>query len=75
MSYEERMLYREGLEKLADLRATIDSGDSDQGITRAEALAILDVLEVLTERSSPERWDQALEAIAHEAARRVDRRN
>lgn len=75
MSYEERMLYRQGLEKLADLRATLDSGDSDQGITRAEALAILDVLEVLTERSSPERWDQALEAIAHEAARRVARRN
>lgn len=75
MSYEERMLYRQGLEKLADLRATLDSGDSGQGITRAEALAILDVLEVLTERSSPERWDQALEAIAHEAARRLDRRN
>ncbi len=75
MSYEERMLYREGREKLAELRATLDSGEPDAGITRAEALAILDVLDVLAERISPERWDQALEAVAHEAARRIDRRN
>ncbi len=75
MSYEERMLYRQGREKLAELRATLDSGEPDAGITRAEALAILDVLDVLAERISPERWDQALEAVAHEAARRIDRRN
>lgn len=75
MSYEERMLYREGREKLAELRATLDSGEPDAGITRAEALAILDVLDVLAERISPERWDQALEAVAHEAARRIDRRD
>ncbi len=75
MSYEERMLYRQGREKLAELRATLDSGEPDAGITRAEALAILDVLDVLAERISPERWDQALEAVAHEAARRIDRRD
>ncbi len=75
MSYEERMLYREGREKLAELRATFDSGEPGAGITRAEALAILDVLDVLAERISPERWDQALEAVAHEAARRIDRRD
>ncbi len=75
MSYEERMLYRQGREKLAELRATLDSGAPDAGITRAEALAILDVLDVLAERISPERWDQALEAVAHEAARRIDRRD
>lgn len=75
MSYEERLLHRQGRERLAELRATLDSGDTDGVITRAEALAILDVLDDLTERISPERWDQALEAIAHEAARRVDRRN
>lgn len=75
MSYEERMVYREGREKLAELRASLDSGEPDAGITRAEALAILDVLDVLAERISPERWDQALEAVAHEAARRIDRRD
>lgn len=75
MSYEERMVYRQGREKLAELRATLDSGEPDAGITRAEALAILDVLDVLAERISPERWDQALEAVAHEAARRIDRRD
>ena len=69
------MLYRQGREKLAELRATLDSGDAEGGITRAEALAILDVLDSLAEQISPERWDQALEAIAHEAARRVARRN
>lgn len=75
MSYEERMLYRQGREKLAELRASLDSGDSDGGITRAEALALLDVLDTFTEQMSPERWDQALEAIASEAARRVGSRN
>ncbi len=68
-------MYREGREKLAELRATLDAGEPDAGITRAEALAILDVLDVLAERISPERWDQALEAVAHEAARRIDRRD
>jgi hypothetical protein len=69
------MQYQEGREKLAELRANLDAGDSDDGITRAEALLILDLLDVFAERISPERWDRALEVIAHEAARRVDRRN
>ncbi len=75
MSYEERMLYRQRREKLAELRATLDSGDSDGGITRAEALTLVDLLDALAERMSPERWDQALETIASEAARRIAHRN
>ncbi len=75
VTYEDRVLYQEGREKLAELRANLDSGDSDAGITRAEAVLILDLLDALVERTSPERWDRALEAIAHEAALRVDRRN
>lgn len=75
VTYEDRMSYKEGREKLAELRANLDSGDSNGAITRAEALLILDLLAAFVERVSPERWDQALEVIAHEAARRVDRRN
>ena len=47
VSYEERLLHRQGRERLAELRATLDSGDTDGVITRAEALAILDVLDDL----------------------------
>lgn len=75
VTYEDRVQYQEGREKLAELRASIDSGDSEGAITRAEALLIVDLLEAFVERVSPERWDRALEVIAHEAALRVDRRN
>ena len=75
MSYEDRVLYQEEREKIAELRATLASGDADEGITRAEAREILDLLDSFAERFSPERWDRALEAIAHEAALRVESRN
>jgi len=72
MTYEERARYHEGREKLAALRAELESGDPSGRITRAEALEILGLLEFFADRVSPERWDRALEAIAEEAARRAD---
>ncbi|MDH3297069.1 MAG: hypothetical protein OEM23_05560 [Gemmatimonadota bacterium] len=75
MTYEDRLQYQEGREKLAELRANLDSGDSDGVITRAEALVILDLLDAFVERVSPERWDRALEAIVHETSLRVERHN
>lgn len=72
MTYEERVRYHEGREKLAALRAELESGEPSGLITRAEALEILGLLEFFADRVSPERWDRALEAIAEEAARRAD---
>lgn len=72
MTYEERVLYHEGREKLAALRAELESGAPSGSISRAQALEILGLLEFFTDRISPERWDRALEAIAEEAARRAD---
>lgn len=72
MTYEERVQYHEGREKLAALRAELESGDPSGSISRAQALEILGLLEFFTDRISPERWDRALEAIAEEAARRAD---
>lgn len=72
MTYEERQLYHEGREKLAALRAELESGDPVGAITREQALEILGLLEFFADRVSPERWDRTLEAIANEAARRAD---
>lgn len=75
MSYEDRVLYQEERERIAELRAALSVGEADAAITRAEAREILDLLDSLAERFSPERWDRALDAIAHEAALRVEGRN
>lgn len=72
MTWEERQLYQAGKTRLDDLRARISEGSPEASLTRGEALEILDLLELFAERMSPERWDRALEAIAHEAARRAD---
>lgn len=72
MTYEERVLYHEGREKLAALRAELESGAPSGAISRGQALEILGLLEFFADRVSPERWDRALEAIAEEAARRAD---
>ena len=72
MTWEERQRYQDGRERLDELRERLASQDPDAPVIRSEALEILDLLAVFAERMSPERWDRALEAIAHEAARRAD---
>jgi hypothetical protein len=72
MTYEERMQYHESREKLAALKAELESGDSAAPVSRGHALEILALLEAFAERLSPERWDRTLEVIADEAARRAD---
>jgi hypothetical protein len=54
------------------LKEKLAGGSPEEPLTRDEALEILDLLELFADRMSPERWDRALEAIAHEAARRAD---
>jgi hypothetical protein len=72
MTWEERQRYQDGRTRLDDLRNRLADGSPEEALTRGEATEILDLLEVFAERMSPERWDRALEAIAHEAARRAD---
>jgi hypothetical protein len=72
MTWEERQRYQEGRARLDELRDRLASGSPAEALTHGEAIEILDLLEVFAERMSPERWDRALEAIAHEAARRAD---
>jgi hypothetical protein len=72
MTWEERQRYQEGRARLDELRDRLANGSPEEALTHGEAIEILDLLEVFAERMSPERWDRALEAIAHEAARRAD---
>ncbi len=72
MTWEERKRYQDGRDRLEELRDRLAGEPADAPLSRAEALEILDLLEAFAERMSPERWDRALEAIAHEAARRAD---
>jgi hypothetical protein len=72
MTWEERQRYQDGRTRLDDLRARLEDGSPEEALSRGEAIEILDLLTVFAERVSPERWDRALEAIAHEAARRAD---
>ena len=72
MTWEERQRYQDGRSRLDELRDRLMDGSPEESLTRGEALEMLDLIEVFAERMSPERWDRALEAIAHEAARRAD---
>jgi hypothetical protein len=72
MTYQERQQYREQRETLEELRERLATGDPAAPITRAEALELLALIEQLSERLSPERWDRTLELVAEEAARRAD---
>ena len=72
MTWEERQRYQDGRTRLDEPRDRLADGSPEEALSRGEAIEILDLLEVFAERMSPERWDRALEAIAHEAARRAD---
>jgi len=72
VTWEVRQLYQEGRSRIEDLRERLAAEAGESFLTRGEAVEILELLELFAERMSPERWDRALEAIAHEAARRAD---
>lgn len=72
MTYEDRQRYRDLREGVERLRDRLDTGAPQDPVTREEARALLSLLEVAVERLSPERWDNALDAIAGEAARRAE---
>lgn len=73
MTYLERQQHRALKERAQELRERLEAGDEDEPLTRGEAVELVELIEGTLDRSSPERWDNALEVIAEEAARRAGR--
>lgn len=71
MTYERRIRYREITERVAGLRERLEAGESWTPVTREEARELVAILEDVIEQISPERWDQVMETIVDEAARRA----
>ena len=72
MTYEERQRFQEKREQAEALREQLAQGDAERPLTRAQGLDLLTLIEFVLQTASPERWDQALEVVAEEAARRAD---
>lgn len=73
MTYLERQQHRALQDRAEDLRERLESGAGDEPLTREEAVELVELIEGTLERTSPERWDNALEMVAEEAARRAGR--
>ena len=69
MTYEERVKHRDLVERSRALRQRLSDGDAP--VTRDEALELASLIEEVIEQLSPERWDQIMETIVDEAARRA----
>jgi hypothetical protein len=73
MTYLECQQHRALGERAEELRERLEEGDPEEPLTRAEAVDLVELVEGALDRTSPERWDNALEIIAEEAARRAGR--
>lgn len=73
MTYLDRQQHRALKERAEELRERLEAGDDGEPLTRGEAVELVELIEGTLDRSSPERWDNALEVIAEEAARRAGR--
>lgn len=73
MTYLERQQHRALVERAEELREHLEEGEPDEALTREEAVELVELVEGALDRTSPERWDNALEVIAEEAARRAGR--
>lgn len=73
MTYLERQQHRALRERAEELRERLEAGEGEEPLTREEAVELVELVEGTLERTSPERWDNALEVIAEEAARRAGR--
>ncbi|MEN8143605.1 MAG: hypothetical protein ABFS14_01520 [Gemmatimonadota bacterium] len=72
MTYEARQRFQEKREQAEALREQLARGDEDRPLTCAQGLDLLGLIDFVLQTASPERWDQALEVVAEEAARRAD---
>ena len=72
MTYEARQRFQEKREQAEALREQLAQGDAGRPLTCAQGLDLLNLIDFVLQTASPERWDQALEVVAEEAARRAD---
>lgn len=71
MNYEERLRYRELIERTGELQERLAEGEASASVTREEGRELAALLEEALLKLSPERFDRMMETIAQEAARRA----
>ncbi len=71
MTYEERLRYRELIERTAGLRERLEEGDASAPVTREEGRELAALVQEALLKLSPERFDRMMETIVQEAARRA----
>ena len=71
MNYEERLRYRELVERAETLRERLAEGEGGAPVTREEGRELAGLLAEALSKLSPERFDRMMETIAQEAARRA----
>jgi hypothetical protein len=71
MTYEDRERHRVLVERLAALRDRLEAGEPAAPVTREEALALVELLDEIADRLSPQRMDRLMETVADEASRRA----
>jgi hypothetical protein len=72
MTFEERQRFKDMQETIAELRTRLEEQSGEGPIDRSDALSLLEIVEYVVGRTSPERWDNMMETIADEAARRAE---
>lgn len=71
MTYEDRERHRVLVERLTALRESLEGGEPDAPVTREEALALVELIDEIADRLSPQRMDRLMETVADEASRRA----
>lgn len=71
MTYEERVQHRDLLDRAAELRQSLQSGEDWTPVTRAEARELVSIVEETLAQISPERWDRVMQTIVEEVSRRA----
>lgn len=71
MTYEVRLKHRELVERAAALRTRLEEGKAGEPLTREEGRELAALVEELVVQLRPERWDDLMETVAAEAARRA----
>lgn len=71
MTYEDRERHRVLVDRLAALRDRLEAGEPAAPVTREEALALVELLDEIADRLSPQRMDRLMETVADEASRRA----
>lgn len=72
MTFEDRQRFKELQETIVGLRSRLEGSDETDPLDRSDTLVLLEIVEYVLGRMSPERWDHMMETVADEAARRAE---